>query len=81
MLKNENKIEFPCETCLVLGACLGRLSNRRGFDEGNAYSVIVNVLSFCDLLYNFIQPHKSYDYNLTHRYIAKTFFLQKLGKI
>lgn len=79
---NEDALNhLPCQSCLVLPACLGRMSERKGLDEKNAYGVMVTVLGKCSLLNEYVRPHNCYDYNLTYRYTAKTFFLMRLGKI
>lgn len=78
---NDYQRPFPCKDCLVVAACIGRLTKGSFVDAANVYILIVNKLcSICDDLEKFITPYDYYDYILHRRQEACKFYLEKIGK-
>ena len=70
---------FPCEECLVVAACIGRLTHERYVDNANVYSLIIRVLCpICPDLNKYITPYDYYDYSLPRRQKTVEFFSEKI---
>lgn len=69
----------PCEDCLVLGACIGKITNGKYPDTMNIYTIIIRELcSICPELYRYLTPYDYYDYSLENRKDIVQFFLKRV---
>jgi hypothetical protein len=64
----------PCYNCITLSICKATLSYfhkpRPFVSMSILYSETTNLGDKCSLIYAYIRPHDSYDYNIYHRRLA-----------
>lgn len=62
-------IPTPCYNCITLGICRPKIKHS-GIDADVVWANIIHLSISCQLLYEYITPHRHYTYNIYHRRLA-----------